>query len=114
MSKPIFIRQNEVLIRIQPEQIAYLVTEKDHIKMAMIDNSFFMVSATLSNALKKLPKDMFIRSHRFYVVSLLHIKGIFKDNVVVLDQSIPVGQQYYQSLKSRGHFIVIDGYRYDA
>ena len=101
MSKPLFVWREKTLVRILPEQIAFLATEKNYTRIFMIDQSFFMVRATLSGAMKKLPHDMFIRIHRSFVVSTLHLESIHKDHVEVLGEPIPVARQYYQPLLSR-------------
>ena len=42
-----------------------------------------MVRATLANAMKSLPGELFINIHRSFVVSVLHINNIHKDHVEV-------------------------------
>ena len=101
MTKPIFVWQDKTLKRLLPEQIAFLATEKNYTRIFMIDESFFMVRATLANATKVLPKDMFIKIHRSFVVSVLHINSIHKDHVEVLGAPVPVARQYYEGLMKR-------------
>ena len=101
MTKPIFVWQDKTLKRLLPEQVAFLATEKNYTRIFMIDESFFMVRATLANATKVLPKDMFIKIHRSFVVSVLHINSIHKDHVEVLGAPVPVARQYYEGLMKR-------------
>lgn len=101
MTKPIFVWQDRTLKRLLPEQIAFLATEKNYTRIFMVDESFFMVRATLANATKALPKDMFIKIHRSFVVSVLHINSIHKDHVEVLGAPVPVARQYYAGLMKR-------------
>ena len=43
-----------------------------------------MVRAILANALKSLPRELIIKIHRSFKVSVLHINSIHKDHVEVL------------------------------
>lgn len=101
MTKPIFVWHDRTLKRLLPEQIAFLATEKNYTRIFMVDESFFMVRTTLANAKKALPKDMFIKIHRSFVVSVLHINSIHKDHVEVLGAPVPVARQYYAGLMKR-------------
>ncbi|MBN8686423.1 MAG: LytTR family transcriptional regulator [Chitinophagales bacterium] len=101
MTKPIFVWQDKTLRRLLPEQIAFLATEKNYTRIFMTDESFFMVRATLASATKALPKELFIKIHRSFVVSVLHINSIHKDHVEVLGAPVPVARQYYAGLMKR-------------
>ncbi|MBN8686421.1 MAG: LytTR family transcriptional regulator [Chitinophagales bacterium] len=57
--------------------------------------------ATLASATKALPKELFIKIHRSFVVSVLHVKSIHKDHVEVLGAPVPVARQYYAGLMKR-------------
>lgn len=63
--------------------------------------SHFMVRATLANALKFRPSELFIKIHRSFVVSVLYINSIHKDHVEVLGAPVPVARQYYEGLMKR-------------
>lgn len=101
MLKPIFVWQDRSLKRIQPEQIICLSIEKNYIRIFLTDQSELMVRSTLANAMKKLPKELFVKIHRSHVVSLLHIDSIFKDHVLLLGAPVPVARQYYPGLLNR-------------
>lgn len=101
MLKPIFVWQDRSLKRIQPEQIICLSIEKNYIRIFLTDQSELMVRSTLANAMKKLPKELFVKIHRSHVVSLLHIDSIFKDHVLLLGAPVPVARQYYAGLLKR-------------
>ena len=60
-----------------------------------------MVRAILDNAMKSLPRELFIKIHLSFVVSVLHINSIHKDHVEVLGAPVPVARQYYEGLMKR-------------
>jgi DNA-binding LytR/AlgR family response regulator len=83
MLKPIFIRDDKALRKIHPEEVLCLSTEKNYTRIFLTDDTYYMVRSTLTSALKKLPSDIFIKIHRSYVASLLHIEDIYKDHVII-------------------------------
>jgi DNA-binding LytR/AlgR family response regulator len=64
-----------------------------------------MVRSTLSNALKKLPPDMFIKIHRAVAVSIHHVDIIRRDHVEVAGSALPIGKQYYKALLEKLNII---------
>jgi DNA-binding LytR/AlgR family response regulator len=98
MAKPFFVWQNKKLKRINPDDVICLLTEENYTRIFMADKSFYMVRSSLANALKKLPSDVFIKIHRSFAASVYHIDMIERDHLLIGDQSIPIGKQYYQPL----------------
>lgn len=101
MLKPLFVWEDRALKRILPEQIICLTTEKNYMRIFLTDQSVIMVRSTLASAMKKLPKELFVKIHRSHVVSVLHIDMIYKDHVLLLVQPVPVSRQYYPRLLKR-------------
>jgi DNA-binding LytR/AlgR family response regulator len=105
MLKPLFVWQNKELKRIDAEEVICLSTEGNYTKIYLADNTFYMVRSSLSTMLKKLPPDIFIKTHRSYVASVYHISTICKDHLVVMDQPIPIAKQHYRSLLAKLNII---------
>lgn len=101
MLKPIFVSEDRVLKRILPEQIVCLTTEKNYIHIFLTDDSVIMVRSTLASALKKLPRQLFVKIHRSHIVSLLHVEMIYKDHVLLLGRPVPIARQFYPRLLKR-------------
>jgi DNA-binding LytR/AlgR family response regulator len=101
MLKPFFVRNNRVLIRVHPENVICLSTEKNYTKIFLSNNEDYLVRSTLTSALKKLPPDMFIKIHRSIAVSIYHMDKIYSDHLIIGDQSIPVGRQFRRSLLTK-------------
>jgi LytTr DNA-binding domain len=98
MLRPVFIRKEKFLMKVQPEHIVCLVTEKNYTKIFLPDTSFYLVRSSLASILKILPEDVFVRIHRAYAVSVLYIDTIGKDVLVIAEKPFPIGRQYYRSL----------------
>jgi DNA-binding LytR/AlgR family response regulator len=98
MLRPFFVRHNRVLKKIYPEDVICLSTEGNYTRIFLTNKSFYMVRSTLAAALKKLPADIFIKIHRSFIVSVYHIDSVHRDYLVVSNENLPIGKQYYRSL----------------
>lgn len=98
MQKPFFVWHQKVLISIRPEEVVCLSTEKNYTKIYLSNKTHCMVRSTLSGALKKLPPEMFIKTHRAYAVSIYFIDTIAKDHLTIGEHPVPIARQYYKSV----------------
>jgi DNA-binding LytR/AlgR family response regulator len=98
MLKPFFVWQDKKLISISPEDVMFLKTTGNYTEIVLSNYSCFMVRATLSNALKKLPPDLFIKTHRSWAASILYIANVGRDELIVRETSIPIARQYYKTV----------------
>lgn len=98
MLKPFFVWQKKVLKNVNPEEVMCLCTEGNYTKIVLSDKSYYLVRSALSGALKKLPADMFIKTHRSYAASIYFIDNIARDHLTVGGESIPIARQYYKSV----------------
>jgi DNA-binding LytR/AlgR family response regulator len=98
MLKPFFVWKDKKLIPISPENVLFLKTTGNYTEVVLSNYKLFMVRATLSNALKKLPADLFIKTHRAWAVSILHIGNVERDAVIVGKTAVPISRQYYKKV----------------
>lgn len=98
MLLPFFVWQNKALLKINPENVMALETEKNYTKVHLSDRKTHLVRSTLSSALKKLPEDMFIKTHRSYAVSIYYIDKINRDHIIIGKKSVPIARAYYKSV----------------
>jgi DNA-binding LytR/AlgR family response regulator len=103
--KPFFIRKDKVLKRIDPEQVMCLETSGNYTKIFLSDRTYYLVRTTLSDALNKLPKEIFIKIHRSLAASIYYIDDISRDHLVIAGEAIPIGRQYYESAISQLNII---------
>jgi DNA-binding LytR/AlgR family response regulator len=107
MLKPFFVWREKMLIKVQPEEVVYLFTEKNYTKIVLENKEkhVYMVRSTLLNTLKKLPPDLFIKTHRSYAVSVYYIDGVFKDHLIAGEYTIPIAKQHYKSVRNKLNII---------
>jgi DNA-binding LytR/AlgR family response regulator len=106
MQKPFFVRKDKKLKKVRPEDVVGLATEKNYTRIFLANReTIYMVRSTLSNALKKLPPDMFIKTRRSYAVSVFYIDNIQMDHLELPGELIPIGRQYYKSVMEKLNII---------
>lgn len=103
MLKPFFVWQNKALKSIRPEEVVYLSTQGNYTEIYLSNaKKPYLVRSTLSGALKKLPPEIFIKTHRSYAVSIYYIDTVARDHlnltvVVGKEKVVPIARQYYKS-----------------
>jgi len=101
MLKPLFVWQNKELKKVNPEDVIWLVTERNYTRICLTNNIFYLVRSSLSATLQKLPPNIFIKIHHSFVASVYHISSIHKDYLIAWDEPLPIGKQYYASLLAK-------------
>lgn len=104
LAAPLMIKSGTQLLRIYPEDILYVEAAGNYMCFYTREKKFLSL-LTMKEALEILPEDMFVRLHKSYLVSLLHLDAIEKHDVVVGGKKIPIGITY------REHFFQVLGTR---
>lgn len=105
MLTPFFVWQNKVLKSVSPEDVILLETVGNYTKIVLSNKSYYQVRSSLSAALKKLPPDMFIKTHRSYAASIHFIDDVARDHLIVSGEAIPIARQYYKPVINRLNII---------
>jgi DNA-binding LytR/AlgR family response regulator len=105
MQTPFFVRQKRVLKKIDPAEVICLYTEGNYTKIFLTNDIYYLVRSTLSGALKKLPKDTFIRINRKMVASIYFMDQIARDQLTIEGEPVPISKQYYTSLLAQLNII---------
>jgi len=90
----LYIRSNYSLVKILFENIIYIETHGDFIKVHQEEREPIQTLMSLSSIEDKLPHKDFIRVHRSYIVSLKKIKSIRRYIISIGAIQIPVGTTY--------------------
>ncbi len=94
----ILVKTDYQTIMVKIDQILYIEGLKDYIKIHTQGNNRPIVTL---NSLKKLqqtlPPERFMRIHKSYIVNLGHITAINKNQVMIRDKYIPIGDSYKSS-----------------
>jgi len=96
MLKPFFVWQNKILRSVSPEEVVFLATLGNYTRIVLSNKKYYHVRSSLSAALKKLPPEMFIKTHRSHAASIHFIDKVAKDHLIVGGEAIPISRQYYK------------------
>jgi len=88
-----FIKVKQGLKKIILNEILYFEAYDNYAYVHTHDKRH-LVSIPLITIENKLPSKFFIRVHRSYIVNLEKITAIEDDNILINDQSIPIGKTY--------------------
>jgi DNA-binding LytR/AlgR family response regulator len=106
MLKPFFIWKDKKLISLNPADVMFLKTIGNYTNIILSNETYFMVHASLSSTLKKLPPDLFIKTHRSWAASIFYIDTIERDHLNIGENVIPIARQYYKSVLGQLNVII--------
>lgn len=91
----IFVKSDYKIVRIHIDDIKYVESANEYIKIYLDNNEVITTLMRLKNIEEQLPNQMFMRIHRSFIVNLSKIKAIERVRVQ-LDNKIyiPIGDQY--------------------
>lgn len=95
MMKPIFVPHNGALTPVDPLEIVCLRVDNSSTHIHLANKQYCIVFLSLTEVLKRLPPDIFIRTSRTYAVSVYFIERIEKTVVTVAGEPIPIARDYY-------------------
>lgn len=100
----IYVRSDRKVIKIFLENILYIESMKDYVKIHTHDG-IIITKEKISMLEEKLPEDHFIRTHRSFLVALKAIRAFTTETIEIKNHEIPIGRTYKSSVL--GHL----GYR---
>lgn len=89
----IFVRSDRRMIKIDFEDIIYIESYSDYIKIHLKDESI-VTRENISAIEAKLPDSKFIRIHRSYIVATSQIKSFTNESIILSDKEFTIGRSY--------------------
>jgi DNA-binding LytR/AlgR family response regulator len=96
----LYFRLDRKMVKIFLDEILYIESDKDYIKIIRGDNPPVRIKQTITSVGDMLPKNQFLRIHRSFIVSISKVKSFTQKDVEINGLEIPVGRDYQQSLKT--------------
>ena len=90
----IFVRADYSLIKIDCNEILYIESIDDYLKIHLLGKKPIMTLNTLKAIEDKLPTANFIRVHRSYIVGLNKIESVRGKNIQLPTAEIPISNKY--------------------
>jgi DNA-binding LytR/AlgR family response regulator len=89
----IYLRADRKNIKVNFEDVLFIESLKDYIKVVTKDKTIITKQA-ISSIEENLPKDSFIRTHRSFIVSLKKIESFTPDLIQITKYEIPISRSY--------------------
>ena len=96
----IFLKVNKKLIKINLNDIFYVESLKDYIKVITTLGDY-VVHKSLTAITEELPQSNFIRIHRSYTISINKVIALEGNTVELSNRKIPIGRNYVKQTKDR-------------
>ncbi|WP_109832631.1 LytR/AlgR family response regulator transcription factor [Reichenbachiella versicolor] len=94
----IFLNINKKHYRIEIDQILFVESLKDYVRIHFEDSNL-LLKTSLASFLDMLPVDDFVRIHRSYAVSRSKVSVIGSSFVEIQDRRLPIGSSYRASVQ---------------
>ena len=89
----VYFRSDRKMIKVNLADILYIESIKDYIKVVATSGTV-ITKQSISSVEEDLPKDMFIRIHRSYIVALNKIESYSNELVWVGKAELPISRMY--------------------
>jgi len=94
----IFLKVDKKLMKIKFEDIYYIESLKDYIKV-FTSSGDYLAHKSLSSISEEVPSKQFIRIHRSFTVALDKIQAVEGNSVLITGKRIPIGRKYINHAK---------------
>ena len=94
----IFVKSEYQVIKINYDDIRYIESLDDYIKICTTNSRPVLTLMTLKTILEKLPEDKFARVHRSYIISLDKIESVRNKKIKIGEIEIPIGSSYSDNI----------------
>ena len=92
----LFLKVDRKFVKVQVNDILYIESLKDYIKVKTKESSFVSYQ-TLSSVTEKLPAEKFIRVHRSFTIAIDKVNVIEGSFVEIDGKTIPISREHKQS-----------------
>lgn len=93
-----FIRHEGRYVKVDFQDIVYIEARKNYTRLVMEDKPTVMVLVTLKQWDRVLPRDLFCRIHRGYIVAIGKVQSFDNKYVYLQGEKISIGEQYRAAL----------------
>lgn len=94
-----FVRSDRIMVKIDFNTIIYIESYSDYIKIHLKDKTI-VTRETITAIEAKLPKLMFLRIHRSYIISISNITSFTNEQITINNTSLPISRGYKQQVIS--------------
>lgn len=92
-----FVKVDKTLHRVDFNDILYIESDKDYVKIFRSEAENLMLLQTLKYWLEMLPSENFAQVHKSYIVNIAKIDKIAGNQIMIGDATIPIGRHFKQN-----------------
>ncbi len=96
----IFIKENKKMIKINLDEIVFIESMKEYIKVVTLDKSYITYKS-LTAFTDELPLGKFIRIHKSYTISIPKVKFIEGNRIQIGEKLLPIGRVFRKDVKAK-------------
>ena len=96
----IFLKVDKKLMKIKLNDILYIESLKDYIKVITVLGDY-LVHKSMTSISEELPQENFLRIHRSFAIAMNKITSIEGNSVEIANRRIPIGRNYLQFAKQK-------------
>ena len=96
----IFLKVDKKLMKIKLNDILFIESLKDYIKVITILGDF-LVHKSMTSISEELPDHNFIRIHRSFTIAINKITFVEGNSLMIANRRIPIGRNYLQAAKQK-------------
>ena len=93
----IFVRSDRKMVKVNFNEIFFIESESDYIKIHT-ENKIIVTRETITNIEAKLPKSLFLRIHRSYIVGVKSIASYTNEFVEINKKALPISRSYKEAI----------------
>jgi DNA-binding LytR/AlgR family response regulator len=95
----IYFRSDRKMIKLFYDEILYIESIKDYIRIIRDGNTPLLVKQTISATEEMLPRHLFVRIHRSFIVAARKITAFTQNDIEINKIEIPIGRLYRDQVK---------------
>jgi DNA-binding LytR/AlgR family response regulator len=100
LSDRIFVRHREKMIKIIIAEIMYIEADRNYCRIFTKEKDY-LLCMTLKSIEEKLPRKVFLRTHRSYIINLSHIDEVADGHVIIYKKAVPLSEGLKEQLLQR-------------
>lgn len=93
-----FVKLDSKLIKLYFDEVIYVEAQKDYVKIYTTTGKPQLVWLNLKHIEEQFPPDLFVRSHRSYIVNISKVDIILNEELIIGNTSIPLGMSYKEQV----------------
>ena len=98
----VYFRADRKMVKVMLSDILYIESMKDYIKVVST-NGALVTKQSMNSVEAMLPENLFIRTHRSFIVSLPKIKSFTHEIIEIEKTEIPIGKLFRNSVMKMLH-----------